>query len=279
MNNTLRFIGKVTFIHVFTYILCGMIFSSIFNYNELFALGTAKYFMRGMGTASTIIGPVLQVFRGILFGLVLLLFKDSFIGKKNGWLKLWLIILIIGIINTPGPAPCSVEGIIYTQLPLEFHLKGAPEIIVQTLLFSWLVTKDPSSTKLKLSPNTKASLIITIIAAVGFSLSGIILSLIIGADFAAGATDFGAFAVMFLALITIFFTTRWKMNHSGRGISIVYYCICYTVLAILPTVYNFATNSPFKSYLSLIISGTPVLIIILYFAIFNKRKMKMSQAI
>ncbi|WP_312645587.1 hypothetical protein [Hydrogenoanaerobacterium sp.] len=272
MTNKLKFIGKVTVVHMFTYILCGMVFSSVFNYNELFALGNAKYFMRGMGAVSSLIGPVLQVLRGVLFGLALLLFQDSFMGKKNGWLKLWAIILVIGIINTPGPAPCSIEGIIYTQLPLEFHLKGAPEIIVQTLLFSWLVTRESSNARLKLSLYMKRSLTVAAIAGVGFSLSGIVLALIIGADFMAGATDLGAFAVMFLALIVVFFATRWKLNHKNRGVSIVYYGVCYAALAVLPTLYNFATNSQFKSYLSLAISGIPVLIIALYLNVSHIRK-------
>lgn len=38
MNNNLRFILKTTGIHILTYILCGIIFSTIFSYDRLFAM-------------------------------------------------------------------------------------------------------------------------------------------------------------------------------------------------------------------------------------------------
>lgn len=68
MNSKIKFITKVTLIHIATYILCGIIFSAVFNYQELFELGNTKYFMREFTGVSTLIGPLLQIFRGILFG-------------------------------------------------------------------------------------------------------------------------------------------------------------------------------------------------------------------
>ena len=100
MNNNLKFILKATGIHILTYILCGIIFSVVFNYNSLFTMDGVNGFMRQIGGLSTLLGPLVQVIRGILFGAVLLLFKDTFIGKKYGWLKLWAILSIIGIIKT-----------------------------------------------------------------------------------------------------------------------------------------------------------------------------------
>lgn len=35
-----------------------------------------------------------------------------------------------------GPAPGSIEGAIYTTLPLPFHVFGAPEVYGQSLVFS-----------------------------------------------------------------------------------------------------------------------------------------------
>ncbi len=262
-NQNARFIVRATIIHILTYILCGLIFSTLFNYQELFALGNAKYFMRDMSSLSSVIGPAVQVVRGALFGFVLLLVKDSVLGKPYAWLRLWAIIAIVGIINTPGPAPFSIEGVIYTQLPLEFHLKGAPEILCQTLLFSIFVTKQKGESKLKLAGPAKTALNATIIAGVGFSLSGIVLALLIGADFMAGATDMLAFAVMFVAMVVVFLATRYMSTGSAVG-KLVYYGICYLALAVLPTVYNFLSNSPFQSWLSLIVSALPVAAIAFY---------------
>lgn len=139
MRENLKFVIRVTFIHCMTYVLCGIIFSALFHYDELYQQGTIKYFMRPVDSFSTLLGPAFQTVRGLLFGFILLLFKDNILLQKHGWLKLWAIIAGLGIVNTPGPAPCSIEGIIYTQLPLEFHIKGAPELLIQTLLFSYLV--------------------------------------------------------------------------------------------------------------------------------------------
>ena len=126
MKENIKFVIRVMVIHVLTYLLCGVVFSALFDYTALYQQENINTFMRAVGSASSLIGPVMQVVRGLLFGLILLLLKDSIIGKKYGWLKLWAIIVGIGIINTPGPTPCSIEGIIYTQLPLEFHIKAAP---------------------------------------------------------------------------------------------------------------------------------------------------------
>ena len=44
--------------------------------------------------------------------------------------------VILGIYNTPGPAPGSIEGIIYSQVPLKFIICGSPEIFAFALTLS-----------------------------------------------------------------------------------------------------------------------------------------------
>jgi hypothetical protein len=46
----------------------------------------------------------------------------------------------LAIFSTAGAAPGSVEGIIYTKIPLGLQLIGLPEVLLQTLAFSLLVT-------------------------------------------------------------------------------------------------------------------------------------------
>lgn len=264
MENKLKFIGRVTIIHITTYILCGMVFSTLFNYQKLFLLENVESFMRPFGGISTLIGPLVQVIRGVLFGIVLLFIKDIFVGKY-GWLKLWSVIAIIGIINTPGPAPFSIEGIIYTQLPLEFHMKGAPEILVQTLLFSYFVAKPKKAKhRNKFVEENKVAFIAAMIAGIGFSASGIILTLILKADIMAGTNDAGAFIIMFIAMFAVFLTTKWYCKTDKKFKAIILAVVCYIVIAIMPTMYNFIVNSPFKSLLSLAINVVPVVIILLF---------------
>jgi len=84
-----------------------------------------------------------QIIRGLLLAVVIWWIKDSIIGKKLAWLKLWAILVILGIFNTYGPAQGSIQGLIYLApiegLPVSASL-GMLEILAQPLLFSIVVT-------------------------------------------------------------------------------------------------------------------------------------------
>jgi hypothetical protein len=134
------FIIKVTLIHVLTYVVCGIVFSQIFGYQDALVNNTT---MRGMDDPFVMAAPLFQIVRGLLFGVVLLWIKDAFLGKKFGWLRLWAIVLILSVFNTPAPSPGSIEGFIYllpTDEPLVLQIGGTLEILLQTLLVSVLVT-------------------------------------------------------------------------------------------------------------------------------------------
>ena len=135
-----KFITKVAITHVLTYIICGIIFSQIFDYQS--SLVESRN-MRDMNSLLVQMAPLFQIIRGTLFGIVLLWVKDSIFGKKYGWLKLWLSLIIIGVFNTPATSPFSIEEFIYvipTNEPLSLQLGGLLEILIQTLLFSIFVT-------------------------------------------------------------------------------------------------------------------------------------------
>lgn len=262
MRENLKFVIRVTFIHCMTYVLCGIIFSALFHYDELYQQGTIKYFMRPVDSFSTLLGPAFQTVRGLLFGFILLLFKDNILLQKHSWLKLWAITAGLGIVNTPGPAPCSIEGIIYTQLPLEFHIKGAPELLIQTLLFSYLVA-NPERFQLLQSRLRKhrTPLVSAVSAWVLFSLSGVILALILHLNIKEGMTDFGAYIVMLIAVLSVFFVSKWYQSAASRLKHIVFLLCCYMVLAVIPTLYNQLAGSLFASSLTLGINAISAVIL------------------
>lgn len=137
MKNTVKFISKITVIHVITYIICGLIFMQVFDYQSILAQADMR------DTNSLIVGlaPVFQIFRGILFGVVLWFFRESFFNRKYGWLILWMMIVIMGIINTPATSPGSIEYLIYyepSNEPWNLEVGGMLEILYQTFLFSVL---------------------------------------------------------------------------------------------------------------------------------------------
>lgn len=267
MRENVKFVLKVTAAHVATYIFCGLIFARLFDYGSMFAMGDVRYFMKDAYGASSMVGPFVQVLRGAIIGCILLMLKDTVLNEKLGWLRLWVLFAGLGIVCTPAAAPASIEGIVYSRLPLEFHLKTAPEVFVQTLLFSLLVA---GNCKLALPEKIAVPVVVTVISAVGFSVGGIVLAFVLKTDVMAGARDPGAFAVMFAALAVVFGVTAAYVLPKKRLPAPFYYIVCYLVLAGAPTVYNYLTGSPLRSPLSLVFSGLPVLAIGIYFCAKNK---------
>jgi hypothetical protein len=140
-DEKIKFFVKVIIAHIITYIGCGLIAFNLLNYGDFTDILGFKP-MEEISLAMILLG---QAARGILFGFVLWWIRDSIIGKKLGWLKLWGILIILGIINTYGPAQGSIEGFIYLDL---VQYESAPasgmlsllEITLQPLLFSLIVT-------------------------------------------------------------------------------------------------------------------------------------------
>jgi hypothetical protein len=85
-------------------------------------------------------GPLFQPIRGALFGIVIYLLRDLILERKRGWLTLWAVLAIVGVISPFGAAPASIEGMIYTTLPLWFHINAFPEILLQSLLLALVAT-------------------------------------------------------------------------------------------------------------------------------------------
>ena len=84
----------------------------------------------------------LQLVRVALYGIALLFLKDTLLQSKYGMIKLYLIMVILGIFNTPAPSPGSIEAFIYlvpSNEPLIVKLGGMVEILTQNLLFCVIV--------------------------------------------------------------------------------------------------------------------------------------------
>jgi hypothetical protein len=70
---------------------------------------------------------------------VFYLLRDAFFGRKNGWLTMWIVLVVVGIFSTFGPSPGSVEGLIYTTVPVRLHLIGLIEVLGQSFLLSFIL--------------------------------------------------------------------------------------------------------------------------------------------
>jgi hypothetical protein len=131
-------ISKTTVIHTLTYFVIGLIAFSLFDYSERFADPALSSLMRSTDDPLVQAGVLFQPLRGILFGLVFYLLREVVFRQKNGWLIIWITLVVIGMISTFGTAPGSIEGLIYTKAAYEGLWGGQIEVLSQSLLFSIL---------------------------------------------------------------------------------------------------------------------------------------------
>ncbi len=130
------FAWRLIALHTLTYFLVGYIAYTLFDYASLFATDSLAGFMRPTSDPVTALGPAFQWARGLIFALALWPFRDTILVPARGWLNLWLVFVGLGILATFGPAPGSVDGFIYTQVPTATQLIFMPELLVQSLLLS-----------------------------------------------------------------------------------------------------------------------------------------------
>ena len=135
----LELVVKTAVAHTVTYFLAGVVAFFLFDYTRLFAETELRFLMRPVSEPMVAAGPLFQPIRGALFGLLFYVLRDSWMGLERGWLVLWMMLVIVGVIGTFGPTIGGLEGMIYTKIPLWVQLKGLPEVIVQPLLLSLLI--------------------------------------------------------------------------------------------------------------------------------------------
>ena len=130
---------KTMVTHTVTYFVMGVLAYTVFDYHRLYADTSLKHLMRQTTERIVMAGPLFQPIRGVIFGLVFVLVRRSLFDAPGGWLRMWAVLVALGILNTFGPAPSSIEGMIYTTLPIPLQLIGLPEVVFQALLLSAIV--------------------------------------------------------------------------------------------------------------------------------------------
>jgi len=71
-----------------------------------------------------------------VFALAFYPLREVLFGRKRGWLVMWWLLVALGILGTFGPAPASIEGMIYTTAPPLGQMMGWIEVLPQALLLS-----------------------------------------------------------------------------------------------------------------------------------------------
>ncbi len=135
-----RFLGlaaKTIVCHTITYFVMGFLAAYFLDYAAV--LSHPNSLMRPINDPWVMAGPLFQPLRGLIFALVFYPLREILFGKKYGWLLMAWMLIALGILSTFGAVSGSIEGMIYTVVPIRFQLKGWLEIMPQALLLSALL--------------------------------------------------------------------------------------------------------------------------------------------
>ena len=127
---------KAIVVHTVTYFIMGLLALTFLEYRTAFAEPITREYMRQVDEPVVALGPALQFIRGILFAIAFYPLRESLFGRKNGWLIIWLLLVTLGILSTFAAAPGSVEGLLYTRMPVSLQVSGWMEVMTQALLLS-----------------------------------------------------------------------------------------------------------------------------------------------
>lgn len=128
---------KTVIVHTITYFVAGILAYTLGGYEETFSRPPLSHFMRPTSDPLVMAGPLLQPVRGVIIASALYPFRSVLFGERRGWLVLWWLLLALGVLSTYGPAPGSVEGLIYTIIPPRAQILGLWEVLLQSFLFSF----------------------------------------------------------------------------------------------------------------------------------------------
>jgi hypothetical protein len=132
-------VWKTVVVHTVTYFLLGAISYLVFDYATKFSDPRYSGVIRPLDHPLVMAGPLFQPLRALVFALVFFPLREILFRQPRGWLLLWWTLLALGILNTFGPAPCSIEGMIYSPFPFLDHITGMPETVLQSLAFAGLL--------------------------------------------------------------------------------------------------------------------------------------------
>lgn len=139
MNNEkihlLPLIIKTSVVHSATYFIAGVTAMTLLNYGE--TMGTGNSIFRPISDPMVMADPLFQPIRGIVFALAFYPIRNSLFGSKLGWFYLWWLLVALGILSTFGPAPGSIEAMIYTNLEVSFFTYV--EVVSQAFAFAFIL--------------------------------------------------------------------------------------------------------------------------------------------
>jgi hypothetical protein len=269
----LGFAGKAAVVQTITYFVFGLVMSNLFGYGRLFQQEIIRDFMRPVDSPYVFFGPLIQPIRGLLFAIGLWPIRKTILESKRGWLILWGIFIVFGILGTPAAAPSSLEGVIYSRLPLWYHLIGLPEMVLQTLAFSLILVwwekrryqPSPSFWKSTLWADILKAVMIACFAYMGYAVGSILSAIAakVSIDMETAASDWKTqmmfvVAFVFNVLLILPVSRRWV---ACKITLLQIFLLFWFVDTIVPLVYQLIFLSPMPLLLAILIGFFPALVI------------------
>jgi len=104
-------IFKTVIVHTLTYFIVGLLSYKLFHYQTFIADSASN--IRPATHPFVRAGVQFQPIRGFLFGIAFYLLSNVLFSQANGWLIMWVMLVVVGIFSPFAPAPASIEGFIY----------------------------------------------------------------------------------------------------------------------------------------------------------------------
>ena len=139
---------KTAIVHTVTYFVAGALAYMMFDYKALWDEPVFNVYMRRLDDPMLMAGPLFQPIRGILFGVVFYLLRREYFEREYGWFTMWVVMVVIGMFCTFGPSPGSIEGLIYSTVPLSLQFGGgsietfAQALSLSVVVFYWVRQPD-----------------------------------------------------------------------------------------------------------------------------------------
>ena len=132
--------------HTVTYFATGVVASILLGYATRMIRPDVAPIIRKMTDPILMASPLFQPFRAALLAIVFYLLRDVLFSdgtahrKRKGWLIMWCMLVVIGILTPFSASWGGIEGMIFFNFPIWDHIVGWPEVFLQTFFLSVILT-------------------------------------------------------------------------------------------------------------------------------------------